>query len=76
MSNTPSNRKNALLDTIRDEYKLTNDAQVSRFLDVQAPVISRIRAGAVPVSDFIRVRIMRITNWPISKLDELAPPKD
>jgi len=73
MSNTPSTRKNALLDTLKSEYQLVNDAQVARFLDMQAPVISRMRAGA-PVSDFIRVRVMRSTNWPITKLDELAPP--
>lgn len=73
MSNTPSTRKNALLDTLKKEYQLVNDAQVARFLDMQAPVISRIRAGA-PVSDFIRVRVMRSTAWPIAKVDKLAPP--
>ncbi len=74
MSNKRSFHECKLLDELIMQYNLHNDAGVARFLRVEAPVISRVRTGH-GVSDPLRLRILRETNWPISRLDQLAPPQ-
>lgn len=74
MSNKRSPIKHALLDTLIEDYKLNNDAGVARFIGVLPAAICKYRAG-MPVSDSTRIKILRVTNWPISKLDKLEPPR-
>lgn len=74
MSNKRSTKECNIIDALIKEYNLLNDAAVSRFLEVDAPVISRVRSG-YPVSDPLRLRILRQTRWPITRVDQLAPPK-
>jgi hypothetical protein len=74
MSNKPSEKKHALLDTIASEFLLKNDAHVARFIGVQPAAICKYRAG-MAVSDSTKVKIMRATNWPIARVDKLDPPK-
>jgi hypothetical protein len=59
-----------LLDAIKQEFKLTSDAYLARFLEVSAPMISKIRSGASPVtSDFI-LAVHDATDWPIKRIRE------
>lgn len=51
-----------------------NDAALCRLLDVQQPTLSKMRKGVIPVSDTMRVKVMRTFNWPLKRVDELAPP--
>lgn len=51
-----------------------NDAALCRVLDVQAPTLSKMRKGVLPISDTVRVKVMRTFNWPLKRVDELAPP--
>jgi hypothetical protein len=59
-----------LLDAIKQEFKLTSDAYLARFLEVSAPMISKVRSGASPVtSDFI-LAVHDATDWPIKRIRE------
>lgn len=63
-----------LFDAVRESQKFKNDAALCRFLQLQPSLISRMRTGALPISDTVRVSIMRKCRWPLKKLDQLAPP--
>lgn len=52
-----------------------NDAALCRALHILPPTLSKMRMRKLPVSDATRVAIMRTFNWPLKKLDELAPPE-
>jgi hypothetical protein len=58
----------------RGDKVRNNDAALCRELDVLPPTLSKMRKGKLPVSDFVRVQVMRKFGWPIKRLDELAPP--
>jgi len=73
MSNKRSERKHALLDTIREEYHLKSDADIARFFNILPSTVCRYRAG-LPISADARLAIMRKTGWPLAKLDKLEPP--
>jgi hypothetical protein len=64
-----------LLDYLLTTYKLKNDAQLARSLNVGPPCISKIRGLKNPVSDKFRCIIIRNTNLSLEKIDELAPPE-
>jgi hypothetical protein len=74
MSNKRSPIKHVLLDTLIEDYALSNDAGAARFIGVLPAAVCKYRAG-MPLSDTTRVKILRKTNWPIAKLDKLAPPR-
>lgn len=59
-----------LLDAIKQEFKLPSDAYLARFLEVSAPMISKIRSGVSPVtSDFI-LAVHDATDWSIKRIRE------
>ena len=58
----------ALLDAIRDEFELKNDAALSKLLGIQPPVISKIRHGKVLISPGHILRIYDATKWSIDKI--------
>lgn len=59
-----------LLDAIKQEFKLPSDAYLARFLEVSAPMISKVRSGATPVtSDFI-LAVHDATDWSIKRIRE------
>lgn len=51
-----------------------NDAALCRMIGIQPAAISKMRKGVQPVTDSVRVKVMRTFGWSIKKLDELAPP--
>lgn len=65
-----------LFDEVIKDYKLKNDAALCKMLQLQPSLVSRMRTGALPVSDTVRVVIMRKCRWPLKRLDQLAPPYD
>lgn len=80
MNKTFEKVEHPLLDALLEELRQrtgtavkVNDAALCRLLKVQPAVISRFRRGT-PISDSMRVAVMREFKWPIRKLDELAPP--
>lgn len=64
-----------LFDTLLADGKLKNDAALCRELGVHAPHLSKMRSGVLPISDGLRVAVLRrFRGWTIRRLDELAPP--
>ena len=62
---------NAMLDTIMAKMQLRNDAALSRLLEIQAPVISKIRHHRMPVSGALLVRIHEATGLSVRNLQDL-----
>lgn len=54
---TPSYNPVALLDAVIADMSLKNDAALSRATKLAAPVISKIRAGKIEVSDGVLLRL-------------------
>lgn len=71
LSSQSSYDPNRLLDTVRDKLGLKNDAALSRALEVQPPVISKIRHKKLPVGASLLVRINEVTEMPIQEMREL-----
>lgn len=64
-----------LFDTlIAENPAVRNDADLCRALGVQPPNLSKMRNGKIPVSDSVRVAVMRKFRWPLKRLDQVVPP--
>lgn len=62
---------NAMLDTVLAKMQLRNDAALSRMLEIQAPVISKIRHHRMPVSGALLVRIHEATGLSVRALQDM-----
>ena len=60
--------KHTLLDAIMADFNLKNDAQLSKFLDIDPPHTSRLRRGKFGVSGDIILRVYDKTGWGIEKI--------
>lgn len=77
----PEKQPHPLIDALLAELRhrhgpavRANDAALCRALNIQAPTLSKMRSGLLPVSDTMRVRVMRTFGWSMKRLDDLAPP--
>lgn len=59
---------NRLLDALIAKLKLKNDAALSRVLDVNPPVLSKIRHGTLPVGASLIIRMQDVTNFSLKKV--------
>jgi hypothetical protein len=59
---------NRLLDAIIETVGLKNDAALSRALAVEAPVISKIRHGKLPIGGILLIRMHEISQLSIKEL--------
>lgn len=57
-----------LLDVLRENLRLKNDAALSRMLEVAPPVISKIRHRRLPVGGAILIRMHEVTGLKITDL--------
>jgi plasmid maintenance system antidote protein VapI len=62
---------NMLLDTLINKLKLKNDAALSRALEVDPPVISKIRHRRRGVGPALLIRMHEISNLSIKELRRL-----
>jgi plasmid maintenance system antidote protein VapI len=62
---------NKLLDTLIERMHLKNDAELCRALEVQPPIISKIRHRKLNVGATILLRMHEKSNIPIRELKEL-----
>jgi hypothetical protein len=62
---------NRLLDAIIETVGLKNDAALSRALAVEAPVISKIRHGKLPIGGTLLIRMHEVSNLSIKELRTL-----
>lgn len=60
-----------LLNKILEEHNLKNDAALARFLQVNPPVISKLRHKSMSLSHFQIVRICEATGWSIPYVREV-----
>jgi len=63
---------NKLLDTLIERLQLKNDAELCRVLEVQPPIISKIRHRKLNVGATILLRMHEKSNIPIRELKELT----
>jgi hypothetical protein len=63
---------NKLLDTLIEKMRLKNDAELCRVLEVQPPIISKIRHRKLNVGATILLRMHEKSNIPIRELKELS----
>ncbi|MFL6675735.1 MAG: hypothetical protein ACJ8LG_20875 [Massilia sp.] len=63
---------NKLLDTLIQKLHLKNDAELCRVLEVQPPIISKIRHRKLNVGATILLRMHEKSNIPIRELKELS----
>ena len=66
---------NVLLDSVITKLCLKNDAALSRALEVQPPVISKIRNSRLPVGDTMLCRMHEASGMSIAALRTLAGVK-
>lgn len=60
-----------LLDSLIGRFQLKNDARLSRFLGLEAPVISKLRHRRVPVGPGTLLRIHDKTGIAVNELRQL-----
>jgi hypothetical protein len=63
---------NKLLDTLIEKLHLKNDAELCRVLEVQPPIISKIRHRKLNVGATILLRMHEKSTIPIRELKELT----
>ena len=63
---------NKLLDTLIEKLHLKNDAELCRVLEVQPPIISKIRHRKLNVGATILLRMHETSTIPIRELKELT----
>jgi hypothetical protein len=59
---------NRLLDLVVEKMKLKNDADMSRLLQVGAPVLSKIRHARAPVGARLLIRMHEVTGLELKHL--------
>ena len=62
---------NHLLNILRGNMQLRNDAALSRMLEVAPPMISKIRHGHLPVGASLLIRMHEVTGMSIRDLRDL-----
>ena len=63
---------NPLLDAVRNQLLLKNDAALARKLEVAPPVISKMRHGRLPLGASAIISIHEVTGWPVRDIKALA----
>ena len=60
-----------LLDAIRKEFRLRNDGQLCKFLELSAPAVSRMRNHVYGINGDIILRVYDKTGWSIEQIRKL-----
>jgi hypothetical protein len=60
-----------LLDALIERLELKNDAALSRVLEVEAPLISKIRHGKIPIGGIMLLRMHDASGLSIKELRSL-----
>lgn len=64
---------NRLLNKLRDDYNLKNDAALARYLGTPAPIISKWRHDLVPVSAHFIIVIHEKTGMSVAEVKSYLP---
>lgn len=67
---------NLLLDAIKREFQLKNDAAVAKFVGVPRQLISTIRTSKASPPDSLILKMHKTTKWPVSAIEALIGTKE
>jgi hypothetical protein len=59
---------NRLLDLLKSDADLKNDAALSRALDVAPPVISKLRSGRLPLGASMLLQVHEVFELPVAEI--------
>lgn len=62
---------NEYLDLIMERNKLRRDVQLARLVDIQAPLISKLRNGHIALTPFIMLRLHEKLGCSIAEMRDL-----
>ncbi|HBI70692.1 MAG TPA: hypothetical protein DDZ22_17310 [Massilia sp.] len=65
-------RAGNLVDTLRSRFGIKSDAALARELDVQPPVISKLRSGRFPLGASLILRIHEHLGMPVKEIRALV----
>jgi plasmid maintenance system antidote protein VapI len=61
-----------LIDHLRREYKLRNDAELAKQIGVKPPAISKLRHGMSALTPAIILKIHEAFNMPVKEIRRIA----
>lgn len=64
---------NGLLDALTAQHQLKNDAALARFLRIQPPVLSKLRAYKMPVGDSFVLRCVESAGMTLDQVRQFVP---
>jgi hypothetical protein len=67
---------NQVLNLVAQSKQLKNDTALAKFVNTTPPVISKVRAGKVALSDGMLIRIFEKTDIPMKQLLAMRKGKD
>ena len=73
--NYSNDSSGTLLDEIVDKFSLKNDAALAKFLDLNPPVISKMRHGTLPFGATMIITVHERTDWSIASIKKMIASK-
>ncbi|MES2264695.1 MAG: hypothetical protein V4724_39860 [Pseudomonadota bacterium] len=67
----PDYTPNTLLDALLKHLNLKSDAELSRALEIDSPIISKVRHYRIPISSAVIIRMHEVTGMSIKELKSL-----
>ena len=69
----PTTESHALLDALKQAFKLDSDKELSEFLDLPPSAISKVRIGNNGPSAYFVLKVHKATKWPVERIEFLCP---
>ena len=69
----PITEPHALLDALKQAYKLDSDKELSEFLELPPSAVSKVRIGNNGPSAFFILKVHKATKWPVERIEFLCP---
>ena len=69
----PTTEPHALLDALKQAYKLDSDKELSEFLELPPSAVSKVRIGNNGPSAFFILKVHKATKWPVERIEFLCP---
>ena len=69
----PTTEPHALLDALKQAYKLDTDKELAEFLELPPSAVSKVRIGNNGPSAFFILKVHKATKWPVERIEFLCP---
>lgn len=70
-SSSPNYVPHVLLDTVKQQFRFKDDKELSEFVGISIPTISRLRHGHQRLSETMILRFHEATSWPSITIRDL-----